>query len=249
MTRYSAIALVFLSIGTAAAADKTFDRTFAVSPGGTLTVDADSASVRVSGGDTNKVAVHMVAHGTDEELASMKLDAVQNDGGVTVTMRRAKKGGWFNWGSWHSEEKIEITVPRQYGVNVQTGGGSVELADTNGTAVLKTSGGDIDARNLNGNVEARTSGGGIRADRIRGDVDASTSGGDVRLLNVDGKIRGNTSGEATYPGAGGAGVSLYRARGSDWAGHLLSSRALSVLGARGHRCGGAGHAGRHHPAL
>jgi DUF4097 and DUF4098 domain-containing protein YvlB len=194
MNRYSAIAIVLLAASSANAAEKKFDRTFAVSPGGSLTVDAHSASVRVSGAATNQVVVHMSVRGTDKYLADTTLDAVQSGDGVKVTMRRRDKDSWFSLGSWNGEGHIEVTVPRRFAVNVRTGGGGIELTDTVGAATLKTSGGDIAAKNLNGNVELRTSGGGIIADTIRGDVDANTSGGDVRLLHIDGKIRGNTSG-------------------------------------------------------
>ena len=194
MTRYSAITLVLLAASSAGAAEKTLERTFTVSPGGALIVDADSASVHVSGGDTNQVTVRMSARGSEEDLATMKLDAFQKDDGVTVVMQRPGKKGWFNWGSWNGEGSIEVTVPQRYGIRIRTSGGSVELKDTIGSVKLHTSGGDIVAKNVNGNVEARTSGGGISADTIRGDVDAGTSGGDLRLLHVDGKIRGQTSG-------------------------------------------------------
>ena len=70
MTRYPAIALVLFAVGSAHAAEKTLERTFTVSPGGTLIVDADSASVQVSGAATNQVTVHMNAHGSDKDLAS-----------------------------------------------------------------------------------------------------------------------------------------------------------------------------------
>lgn len=194
MNRFPAIALVFLAATSAHAAEKKLDRTFTVSPGGLLTVDADSASVKVSGADTNQVTVHMSARGSDKDLADTTFDAVQNGSGVDVTLRRRQKGGWFSWRSWSSEERVEVTVPRHYAINVRTGGGGIELRDTIGAATLKTSGGDIAAKNLAGTLELRTSGGGILADTIRGDVDADTSGGDVRLLRIDGRIRGNTSG-------------------------------------------------------
>lgn len=194
MTRYSVFALVLLAAGPANAAEKSVERTFTVSPGGTLVVDADSASVRVSGGDNNQVIVHMRARGSDEDLATAKLEVVQNDNEVTVTMRRRGNSGWFWRRSWNGDGQIEVTVPRRYGINIRTAGGSVELKDTVGPAALHTSGGDIVAMNVEGNVEARTSGGGIRADTIRGDVDAGTSGGNVRLMQIDGKIRGRTSG-------------------------------------------------------
>jgi len=194
MNRYPAIALVLLAASSANAAEKTFDRSFTVAPGGTLVVDSDSASVKVAGNDSNQVTVHMVARGSEDDLAAMKLDAFQKDDGVTVTMRRQRKVSWFSWGSWNSDGQVEVTVPRHFGISVRTGGGNVELADTIGSATLHTSGGDITAKNLNGNLEARTSGGGILVDTLRGDVDADTSGGDVRLLQIDGMIRGNTSG-------------------------------------------------------
>jgi len=194
MTRYSAIALVLLAASSAQAADKTLERTFTVTPGGKLVVDADSATVRVTGAATNQVTVRMSAHGSDEDLAATTLDALQKDDGVTVTMRRREKGSWFRWNSWNGESRIEVTVPEKYGINVHTGGGDVALTGTTGSAALHTSGGDISAKNVIGNVEAKTSGGGITADTIRGDLDANTSGGDVRLSNVDGKIRGQTSG-------------------------------------------------------
>jgi hypothetical protein len=194
VNRYSAIALVLLVAGSANAAEKTLNRTFNVAPGGSLIVDADSASVQVSGAETNQLTVHMSARGSDADLADMKFEASQSGDRVTVTLRRPDKGGWFNWRSWRGEQHIEVKVPKQYSVNVRTGGGSVELTDTTGSANLYTSGGDIEVKNVNGNVEARTSGGGIEVDTVRGDVDADTSGGDVRLLRVDGRIDGRTSG-------------------------------------------------------
>jgi DUF4097 and DUF4098 domain-containing protein YvlB len=192
------MALILIAAGSANAAEKTLDRTFTVSPGGALVVDANSASVHVSGADTNQVTVHMSFRASDEELATTKLEASQTNDGVTVTMRRQEKRSWFNWGSWNSEGHIEVTVPKNYRVGIRTGGGSVELTDTTGAAKLNTSGGDISAKNVTGNIELRTSGGSIRVDRIVGDVDADTSGGDIRLLNVDGKIRGNTSGGSVH---------------------------------------------------
>ena len=194
MTRYSAIALVLLAASSADAAEKTVERTFTVSPGGALIVDADSASVHVSGGDTNQVTVRMSARGSTEDLATAKLDAFQTGDGVTVMMRRRGKASWFKPSSWNGEGHIEVTVPQRFTISIHTAGGSVELTDTIGSATLHTSGGDIVAKNVNGNVEAKTSGGGILADTIRGDVEADTSGGDVRLLHVDGRIRGQTSG-------------------------------------------------------
>lgn len=202
MRRYLAIATVLIAAGTAQAAEKTLDRTFNVSPGGTLFVDADGGDVRVSAGDTNQVKVHMVFHGSEKDAANTVLDAAQKDGGVSVTMKR-ESHGWFSWGS-SGDQLIEVTVPKNYSVNAKTGGGSVDLRDTIGAATLRTSGGDVSAKNVTGNLELRTSGGTIQTDAIKGDVDADTSGGDVRLQRVDGRIRANTSGGSVRVSLAGA---------------------------------------------
>ena len=159
MTTYSAFALVLLAASSAGAAEKNLERTLTVSPGGALIVDADSASVHVSGGASNQVTVRMSARGSEQDLATVHLDVFQEDDKVTVMMRRPGKKGWFNWGSWNGDGHIEVTVPQRYRVSIKTGGGDVELTDTTGSAKLHTSGGDIVAKNVNGNVEVRTSGG------------------------------------------------------------------------------------------
>ena len=150
MPRLSLIALLLLAAGTAHAADKTLDRTFTVSPGGSLIVEADGASIRVTGADTNKVIVRMRVKSTEKDLADMTLDATQKGNEVTATMRRAKRGNWFNLGSWRGESSIEVTVPKRFEVSVRTGGGNIDLKDTTGSVRLNTSGGDITAKNLDG---------------------------------------------------------------------------------------------------
>ncbi len=193
MTRHSAIALALLVAGSAHAAEKKVDKSFTASPNGSLIVDADSASIHVSGADSNQITVHMLASGSEEDVATATLEASQKGDEVTVTMRTPGKKGWFG-SSFHGDTRIDVTVPRRLAMNLRTSGGDVDLSDTGGSATLHTSGGNVVAKNFNGNLQAHTSGGEVHADNVRGDVDASTSGGNVRLLHIDGKIKGDTSG-------------------------------------------------------
>ena len=207
-----AIGLALGASSVCMAEEKVLDRTFTVAPGGLLTVNADAADVSVSGGNSSQVVVHMVARGSQKELDELKFSAAQGDGGVTVELLQQQRGGWFNWGTWHGDAHIEVTVPRNYRVEAKTSGGDVNLEDVAGPSRLRTSGGGIEARNVKGGIEghtsggdvrlesiegvivARTSGGSVHVASVRGDIDASTSGGDVRLLGVDGKISAKTSG-------------------------------------------------------
>src|SRR3954468_8215108 len=126
MPRYLVIALLVTAAGCTQAGEKVLDRTFTVSPGGSLMVDADGAAGHVSGTDANQVVVHMVMRGSDQDLASATLDAVQKANDVSVTMKRSKRS-WLSWSSGSDRQDIEVKVPRQYAIDVSTSGGSVEL--------------------------------------------------------------------------------------------------------------------------
>ncbi|HEU4624271.1 MAG TPA: DUF4097 family beta strand repeat-containing protein [Steroidobacteraceae bacterium] len=208
--RTAILALVVLcGAAPALAAEKAFDRTFNVRPGGLLTVDADGADISVMGGDGTQVVVHMKVEGSQSQLNDLTLAAEASESGVTVKMVRSKRG-WFSWGNL--EGHIDVVVPRSYRVDAKTSGGGVRLTSIAGPSRMRTSGGEIIAKGIKGKLDGETSGGTVRLETIegdvrahtsggsfyatdvRGDIDASTSGGDVRLLRIDGKIRANTSG-------------------------------------------------------
>jgi DUF4097 and DUF4098 domain-containing protein YvlB len=231
-----AIALA-LAATSVLAAEKTLDRTFDVSAGGLLTVDADGANISVAGGDGNKVAVHISARGTDKDLEDLNLSAEASSDGIRVEAKRPNRhGGWFNWGNSRLEARIEVRVPRSYRVEARTSGGDVQLEEVSGPSSMRTSGGNITARDVKGAFEGHTSGGNVHIEsmegpvnvhtsggnvsvmKIKGDVEANTSGGDVRVAGVDGKINAGTSGgsvrcELTGPNRG---ITATTSGGSVW---------------------------------
>ena len=210
---YALLGVGLASVASAASTEgKSLNRTFNVSPGGMLTVDADGADISVIGGDGNTVAVRIEARGSQSELEDLTLSAEQSSDGVRVEARRPKSRGWRWGGSWRVETHIDVTVPRNYRVDAKTSGGEVRVEDLAGQTRVRTSGGNLFIRNLKGDFEGHTSGGEVRIDslvgsvnahtsggnvlvsKVKGDVDASTSGGDVRVIGVDGRIRAGTSG-------------------------------------------------------
>jgi hypothetical protein len=229
--------MLALTATSVLAAQKTLDRTFDVSAGGLLTVDADGADISVMGSDVNKVIVHIDARGTDKDLEDLTLSAEPSGDGIRVQAKHPNhRGGWFNWGNSHLDAQIEVRVPRGYRVEARTSGGEMQLDDVSGPSTLRTSGGNITARNVKGAFEGHTSGGNVHVEsmegpvnvhtsggnvsvaRIKGDVDADTSGGDVRVAGVDGRIKAGTSGGSVRCELMGAnrGVSATTSGGSVW---------------------------------
>jgi DUF4097 and DUF4098 domain-containing protein YvlB len=209
--RLAGLASALLIATTAFAAQRDLDRSFTVTAGGKLTVDADGGTIQVSGTNANTVSVKIRATGDEDRLEKVKLAADKTSDGVSVTAKRNGEGmrSWFG-----NEPKISVTVevPRNYNLQLETSGGDIRVKDLNGAAIgrtsggrivienvqgevrMKTSGGGMDVRNVQGPVEIDTSGGSIAAGDIRGNLHAHTSGGSIRLEKVYGAIDAQTSG-------------------------------------------------------
>ena len=108
---------------------------------------------------------------------------------------------------------IEVTIPRNYSVDVNTGGGNIEADDINGRANLTTtggniltgniggpariyseSGGHITVKNVAGELTAITGGGHITTGSIAGNANLHTTGGHIRVASVEGIARLETGG-------------------------------------------------------
>jgi DUF4097 and DUF4098 domain-containing protein YvlB len=88
--------------------------------------------------------------------------------------------GSSNWG-WSNNARVYYTikVPKNYNVNLETGGGSIEVSDLVGEVEADTSGGSISLGQIQGDVDVKTSGGSISVEEVAGNIDAHTSGGSV----------------------------------------------------------------------
>jgi DUF4097 and DUF4098 domain-containing protein YvlB len=192
------------------AAEKKFEKSFNVSPGGTLLVSTDIGSIRVSGTSGNQVSVVAVMNGSQKDVEDFRIEAQQTDRGVEVR-GKMKHSSWF--GNINDLDiTITVKVPSQYraklntsggdvdvtglkgDVEGQTSGGNIDLADIEGSASMETSGGNIAIRHINGPLRVSTSGGEVRVEDVKGQVRATTSGGNMAFTGIDGRLAAETSG-------------------------------------------------------
>jgi DUF4097 and DUF4098 domain-containing protein YvlB len=190
------------------AAQQTFDRRFDAPPGGHLTLHTDMGSVAIVGSDTREVLIHVDMGESDH----LRVEAEQNASGVSVTGHRPQPtwAGW--WGNAGSHVRFKIAVPRDYAVELQTSGGSLDLSHLSASVAGRTAGGSVTLRDIVGPIDAHTSGGSVDAENIHGptrlgtsgggitivdatgDLDLSTLGGSINLKSADGKVTAATSG-------------------------------------------------------
>lgn len=179
------IALLLMPVLLQAADNNDIDQEFDVGPGGTLLVNSDSGPIVVDTWNQDRVRVQVRnTDGYDME--------VRQEGDDVIVIADADRG-LFNFRG--SNIRFNITVPMNYNVDLDTGGGSIEVADINGEVRADTSGGSIEVgRVTGGNVYVDTSGGRIEIDDVDGDVSADTSGGSITIANVTGNVEADTSG-------------------------------------------------------
>jgi hypothetical protein len=191
---FSWVALLgLLLLAPATRADSRIERELDLAPGGSFTLDTDSGSVVVVGGEGSKVRIVVTANRDDiESLYDFRFDAGAD--GVRVQVdKKGKVSSWFSW-TRGAGLHFEIELPRQVELDIDTAGGSITAEDIDGRARLDTSGGAITARDIAGELNADTSGGSITVEGVQGDVRADTSGGSIEVSDVRGNVLADTSG-------------------------------------------------------
>ena len=163
---------------------RTVEKTFAVQSGGNFKAATQGGDITIRTADTTEVRilVKQVIRASseqeaDEILAKLTLTLEQTGNDVLAEAKYEKRtgGSWF--GNWPPVSvSFDVTVPKNFNLN------------------LNTSGGDITAGSVRGNVRARTSGGNLKFDRIDGEIDAHTSGGDIVLKEGTARAKLGTSG-------------------------------------------------------
>lgn len=210
--KHSGILILLLCAAAAApGAESRYEKKFTVSPGGTLRLETEAGSVRVTGTPSSEVEVIADLRGRARDVEDFKVTATQSGSDVEVT-GMGKRSGWFFWSNGDLDVQFTIRVPQEYNLRIATAGGDVDVAglkgsvdsrtsggnvmvsEVDGKVVSKTSGGDVRAEKVTGQLRMQTSGGNVRIHTVRGDVDAHTSGGNVQVMDVDGKVEASTSG-------------------------------------------------------
>ncbi|MDB6037466.1 MAG: hypothetical protein JWM99_1307 [Verrucomicrobiales bacterium] len=193
-------------------------KTFSVSDGGTLKIEADRGSIEVKTGASQNVEIEVlrkVERGSEANAKELLAAHVLtfNQDGKNILVKGELPGKWTSgWRGPNLSVKYVVSVPRNYNADLKTAGGDIVIAELNGEGhyrtsggnikvgrgtgeiSAKTSGGDITVAGCDKSIDLETSGGSIKAGEIAGDAKARTSGGDIHLTKVGGVTDAHTSG-------------------------------------------------------
>lgn len=171
------LAIVFAYAAFSHAKTNEQRESFAVSAGGMLYLDTDTGSIEIESHDQSAVEVVVKRRG----LSAEEFEVTFEQDGDDLKVKGDKKGigGFISFGA--SGVHFVVKVPRQYNVDLETSGGSIELSDLQGKVNAYTSGGSIQLGKITGDVNVKTSGGSIKVDEVVGNIKGHTSGGSIRV--------------------------------------------------------------------
>jgi hypothetical protein len=170
-----------LAVGSARAEEWT--KSYSVSGRARVHVDSNDGSVRVTTGDSAQVEFRVIYNGyvVDKNL---NITSRQDGNQVEVSARVRNNMNW-GWGGIHKTLRIEVHMPRNADLNIDTGDGSVESDAVNGSLDIHTGDGHIRVEGAKGDIRLRTGDGSIEGHDLDGKLEATTGDGHV---NLDGRF-------------------------------------------------------------
>jgi hypothetical protein len=155
--------------------------------------------------DLGNIVIHTQDSGKIDYHVHLETDATQKDAHELLKNFNVTAIKVFDGASWRGRSlgrrstgrlwvTIYVNLPKNYNVDVTTGGGNIEADDINGRTTLSTAGGNIVAGNIGGQAHLETGGGHISVKNVSGGLIANTGGGHITTGSIGGNAVLHTSG-------------------------------------------------------
>ena len=165
-------------------------KSYTVAGRANVQVNTNDGGVRITTSDTKQVEFRVEYQGY-EVGKNLRIDARQDGDKVELTARIT--GNWgFSWGHNSRRLHIEVRMPREADLQVQTGDGAVQAESIHGTVNVHTGDGSVKASSLSGTIDLHTSDGSITVDNLKGDVRLRTGDGSIEARDLDGKVEADS---------------------------------------------------------
>jgi DUF4097 and DUF4098 domain-containing protein YvlB len=165
-------------------------KSYAVTGRANVRVETNDGGVRVTALEAKQVEFRVEYQGY-ELGKNLRVDSHQDGDKVELTARVT--GHWaFSWGHTSRNLHIEVRMPRDADLQVETGDGSVETASIRGSVHVHTGDGSVKANSLSGNIDLHTSDGSIAVDNLKGDIRLRTGDGSIEARDLDGKVEADS---------------------------------------------------------
>ncbi|MGH9684046.1 MAG: DUF4097 family beta strand repeat-containing protein [Candidatus Acidiferrales bacterium] len=191
--------------------------------------------------DLGNIVIHTQDSGKVDYDVHLETDASQKDAKRLLSkfsmISRVTPDGVVLRGSTSSRQltgrlwvTITVNVPKNYSLDVSTGGGNINIDDVRGRVSLSTSGGNITAGNIRGAAHLETDGGHIAVKNVAGELVAATGGGHITAGDIAGNAALHTSGGHIRVASVGGSARLETAGGNVTLEHSGGDLVAETLG-------------------
>src|SRR5713101_2713659 len=152
-------------------------KSYTISGRAQVRVDTNDGAVRIATGDSQQVEFRVIYEGY-ELNKNLHIDSRQDGDSVQVNARVT--GHWgFSWGRGHRGPRIEVRMPKDADLQIDTGDGSVETQPISGRVKIHTGDGSVRVQAVDGNVDIDTGDGSITLEGAKGDIRLHTGDGRI----------------------------------------------------------------------
>jgi len=182
-----------LVAGTALASSahgEEWTKSYTLSGRAQVRVDTNDGAVRISTGDTKQVDLRVIYEGY-EINKNLHIESRQDGNSVEINARAT--GHWgFSWGGHRRNIRIEVRMPRDADLQIDTGDGSVETQPVSGRVKIHTGDGSVRTQAVDGNGDIDTGDGSINGEGAKGDIRLHTGDGHIDARNLEGRVDANS---------------------------------------------------------
>jgi hypothetical protein len=192
LTRLAIIAagLIAAAALTATARAEEWTKSYAISGRAQVRVDTNDGAVRIATGEGKQVEFRVIYDGY-ELNKTIHIDSRQD--GDSVQLNARVTGHWgFSWGRGRRGPRIEVRMPKDADLQIDTGDGSVETQPLSGHVKIHTGDGSVRVQAIDGNVDIDTGDGSITVEGAKGDIRLHTGDGHIDARNLDGRVDANS---------------------------------------------------------
>ena len=174
----ASFALIALSLAPRATAEQ-WTKSYPVANRPQLHVSVDDASVRITTGDTKQVDIRVDYNGYTLDK-NLRVEGRQDGDRVELTVRTSNHWN-FTWGKNAHTIRVEIRMPSNGDLQVESGDGSVETDAVTGKVDIKTGDGSISLNGVKGDIRVHTGDGSIHGNDLDGNLEATTGDGSMSI--------------------------------------------------------------------
>jgi DUF4097 and DUF4098 domain-containing protein YvlB len=182
-TVLAATFLTMIALATLAATPTRADdwsKTYQISARADLHVSTDDGDVTIVGSDQKQIDARVTTEGYKLSSSEVRIEESQNGDHVVISVKVPHFNFSF-FGSRHKSIKVELHVPRELELEVETSDGNVVAQNVAGRVHFNTGDGNVTATGVHGDIRLHTGDGHITGTNFDGTLDASTGDGNLQI--------------------------------------------------------------------